>query len=67
MCIYGGPGSSSGKALDYGLHGPGSMQGIGGGGGDFSSLLRDQTGSGVHSASYKMSTGALPGDKGGRA
>ena len=36
-------------------------------GGDFSSLLRVQTGSGVHSASYKMSTGVFPGDKGGRA
>ena len=30
-----------------------------GGAGDFSSLFRDQTGSWVHSASYKMSTGSL--------
>ena len=36
-------------------------------GGDFSSLLRVQTGPGVHSASYKMSTGDFPGGKGGRA
>ena len=28
-----------------------------GGGGDFSSLLPVQTGTGVHSTSYKMSTG----------
>ena len=34
---------------------------------DFSSLLRVQTGPGVHSASYKMSTGCFPGGKGGRA
>ena len=32
-------------------------------GGDFSSLLRVQTGPGVHSASYKMSTGVFPGVK----
>ena len=36
-------------------------------GGDFSSLLCVQTGPGVNSASYKMSTGAFPGGKGGRA
>ena len=36
-------------------------------GGDFSSLFRVQTGPGVHSASYKMSTGGFPGGKGGRA
>ena len=36
-------------------------------GGDFSSLLRVQTGSGVYSASYKMSTGGFPGGKGDRA
>ena len=51
-----GPGGSSGKALSCGLDGPGSIPGVGGGG-DFSSLLRVQTGSGVHSTSYKMSTG----------
>ena len=34
---------------------------------DFSSLLRVHIGPGVHSASYKMSTGAFPGNKGGRA
>ena len=36
-------------------------------GGDFSSHLRVQTGRGVHSASYKISTGGLLGGKGGRA
>ena len=56
MNEYCGPGGSSGKALSYGLDGPGSIPGVGGGG-DFSSLLRVQTGPGVHSASYKMSTG----------
>ena len=54
-----GPGSSSGKALVYGLDGPGSIPGVGGGG-DFSSLLRAQTGPGVHSSSYKMSTRGFP-------
>ena len=29
--------------------------------GDFSSLLRVQTGTGVHSSSYKMNTLAVPG------
>ena len=54
-----GPGSSSGKALGYGLDGPGSILGVGGGG-DFYSLVRVQTGPAVHSASYKMSTGGFP-------
>ena len=36
-------------------------------GGDFSSLLRVQTGPGVHSASYKNEYRGLPGGKGGRA
>ena len=37
-------------------------------GGDFSSsLLHVQTGPGVHSTSYKMSTGDFPGGKGSRA
>ena len=53
--FFRGPGNSSGKALDYGLDGPGSIPGVRGGG-DFSSLLRVQTGPGVHPASYKMST-----------
>ena len=61
-----GPGSSSGKVLGYGLNDPGSIPGVGGGG-DFSSLLCVQTGSEVHSASYKMSTGSFPRGKGGRA
>ena len=39
--------------------GPGSIPGFGGME-IFSSLLRDQTGLKVHSASYKMCTGALP-------
>ena len=34
---------------------------------DFSSLLRVRTAVEVHSAFYKMSTGAFPGGKGGRA
>ena len=33
----------------------------------FSLLLHVQTGPGVHSASYEMSTGAFPGGKGDRA
>ena len=49
------PGDSSGKALGYGLDGLGSIPS-----GDFSSLLRVQTGPGVHSSSYKMSTGEFP-------
>ena len=56
--MRGGPGSSSGKALSYGLDGSGSIPGVGGGG-DFSSLLRVQTGPEVYSASYKMSTGGF--------
>ena len=54
-----GPGSSSGKALGYGLDGSGSIPGVGGGG-NFSSLFLVQTGPEVHSASYKMSTGGFP-------
>ena len=54
-----GPGSSSGKALSYGLDGPGSIPGVGGGG-DFSSVRRVQTGPEVHSASYRMSTVGFP-------
>ena len=50
------PGSSSGKALDYGLDGLGSIPGVRG---VEISLLRVQTGPGVHSASYKMSTERL--------
>ena len=57
--IYCGSGGSSSKALGYELDGPGSIPGVGGGG-DFSSLLRVQTGPGVHSTSYKMSTGEFP-------
>ena len=55
----GGPGGSSGKALGYGLDDPGSIPDVGGGG-DFSSLLHVQTDPGVHSTSYKMSTGEFP-------
>ena len=53
------PGRSSDKVLDYGLDGPGSIPGIGGGG-DFSSLLLVRTGPAIHSVSYKMSTGDFP-------
>ena len=35
-------------------------------GGDFSLLLRAQTGPGIHSASYKMSTGCFPVGKDAR-
>ena len=38
-----------------------------GGGRDFSSLLRDQTGPGIHSASYKISSGGFSQGKSGRA
>ena len=38
---------------------PGSIPGVGGGG-DFSSFVRVQTGPEIHSASYKMSTGGFP-------
>ena len=55
-----------GQALDYGLVGPGSIPGIGGGE-DFSSLLRVKTGPGVHSTSYKMSTECFLRGKGGQA
>ena len=58
-----GPGSSSGKALGYGLDGLGSFPGVGGV--EIFLLLCIQTGPDVHSASYKMSTGG--GGKGGRA
>ena len=54
-----GPGGSSGKALSCGLDGPGFDPGCRRGG-DFSLLLRVQTGPGVHSPSYKMSTGEFP-------
>ena len=46
--------------------GPGSIPG-GGGVGNFSSLIRVQTGPGVHSVSCKMNPGAFPGGKDGRA
>ena len=46
------------RRLAAGLDGPGSIPGVGGG--DFSSHLRVQTGPGVHSTSYKMSTGEFP-------
>ena len=52
---YFGPGSSSGKAFGYGLDGPCSILGVG----DLSSLFCVRTGSGVHSAFYKMSTGGF--------
>ena len=60
-----GPGSSSGKAFGYGLDGPSSIPGVGGGG-DFTSL-RVQTGPGVHSTSYKMSAREFLRGKGGQA
>ena len=54
LSIFGGPGSSSGKALGYGLGRPKFDPGCRKGG-DFSSL-HVQTGPGVNSTSYKMST-----------
>ena len=53
-----GPGCSSGKVLDYRLDGMSLIPGVRGGG-DFSSLLCVQTGPGIHSTSYKMSTRGL--------
>ena len=63
-----GPGSSSGKALGLRARWPGFHPWCRRSE-DFSSLLRVQTGSGVHSTSYKMSTVTenFPGGKGGRA
>ena len=66
MCVLhdaSGPGGSSAE-LRAGRPGfdPGCRRGE-----DFSSLLRVQTGPGVHSTFYKMSTGGFPGGKGGRA
>ena len=52
----GGPGGSSGKAFSYRLDGPSSIPGVGGME-IFFSLLRVQSGSGVDSTFYKMSTG----------
>ena len=51
-------GSSSGKVNVYGLDVPGSIPGAGGVE-IFSSLLRVQTGRGVHSAFYKLITRVL--------
>ena len=48
--------SSSIKAHDYGMNGPGLMPSVVGGG-DFSSLPHDHTGLGVHSASYNCVQG----------
>ena len=58
--------SQNGKAFGYGLGRPGFDPGCLRGG-DSSSLLRVQTGPGVHSASYKMNTGDFPRGKDGRA
>ena len=54
-----GSGVSSRKALDYGLDGSGSILGVGGVE-IFLHSFRVQTGPGVHSTSYKMSTGEFP-------
>ena len=54
--------SSSGKAIGYGLDGPGSISEVAGM--EIFSLLCLQTGPGIYSASYKMSTGAFPGGNG---
>ena len=53
LCHH-GPSSSSGKALGYGLDGPGVGEVE-----FFFPLLRVQTGPVVHSDSYKMSTGCF--------
>ena len=50
-----GSGASSGKALGCGLDGSGSIPGVEGGG-YFSSHLLVQTGPGVHSTSYIMTS-----------
>ena len=58
-----GPDISSGKELGYGLDGLGSIPSVG-----RVEIFLDsfQTGPGVHSASYIMSTGAFPGGKSDR-
>ena len=60
-----GPGSSSSKALGYGLDDPASIPGVGGWRFFFAPSFL--TGPEVHSASYKMSTRGFPRGKGGRA
>jgi hypothetical protein len=60
LCI-GGPGSSVGIAIGYGLDGPGIESRFGA---RFSAPV--QTGPGAHPASCTMSTGSLPGVESGR-
>ena len=55
LYIHSGPGSSVGKALDYGLDGPGSNPG----GDEIFHLSRPVLGS--HPATCKMGTGSFPG------
>ena len=54
----GGPGSSSGKMLGYGLDGPGSIPGVRGVKIFLHSFVPKIVG--VHPASYKMSTESFP-------
>ena len=75
--LYGGPGGSSGKALGYGLDGPGSIPGVvevemflhSFGMEIFLHFFVSRLVLGVYSASYKMSTvpGSFTGGKGDRA
>ena len=58
VLFLGGQYSSGSKAHHYRLDGPGLIPGVRGDG-HFPSFLRGQTGSGIHSASYKMSTAAF--------
>ena len=54
--IHCGPGGSSGKALSCGLDGPDSIPDVGG----VEIFLHSFVWPGVHSTSYKMSTGEFP-------
>ena len=58
ICVVGQVAQAA-KKLGYGLDGPSSISGVGGVE-IFFSLLRVQTGRGVHSSFYKMSTGSSP-------
>ena len=60
------PGGSSGKALGYGLDGPGSIPGVGGVE-IFLHSFESRQALGSTQSPYKMSTGEFPRGKGGQA
>ena len=67
VVLLGGSGSSSGKALAYGLNGPGSIPGVGRVEIFLHSFVSELV-LGSTQPPIKMSTGgAFPGGKGGRA